>query len=66
MKGYLHNYMKRKIISVICIIAMLSSALAAVVFGEDEKKAEKSVQQTVYDFLTKELELCPAAAAGIM
>ncbi len=41
---------------------MLMSAFATVVFGEDEK----SVQQIVYDFLTHELELCPAAAAGIM
>lgn len=58
--------MKLKIISVICIIAMLSSVLAAVVFADGEKKDEKSVQQIVYDFLTEELELCPAAAAGIM
>lgn len=41
---------------------MLTSVLTTAVFGADEK----SVQQVVYDYLTEELELCPAAAAGIM
>ena len=63
MKGLYINNMKIKIISLICIIAMLVSALAAVGFA---KETEKSVQQIVYDFLIEELELGPAAAAGIM
>ena len=41
---------------------MLASALSAAVLGVEEI----SVQQIVYDYLTEELELCPAAAAGIM
>lgn len=100
------NYiMKKKILSLICVLSVLFGSLAIPVFAEDgttsqtddntiasgdttdESSSETkstatgeggngelapidadspSVQQIVYDFLTKDLSLCPAAAAGIM
>lgn len=53
--------MKRKIISLFLMLAVMLSAMATVTYS-----AETKVQRTVYDYLTKELDLCPAAAAGIM
>lgn len=53
--------MKKRIIAAILSAVMLLGMITTVSGAED-----KSVQQTVYDFLTDELDLCPAAAAGIM
>ena len=52
--------MKIRFISAIIAVVMIFVSIPIV------SAAGKSVQQTVYDYLTSELSLCPAAAAGIM
>ncbi len=55
--------MINKIISFLCAAAVILSLMSVSAFADE---SEKTVQSTVYDFLTEELDLCPAAAAGIM
>ena len=68
--------MKNKIIALLCLIGVMLSASATVIAAETtateataieetEPKSEKT-QDVVYRFLTEELLLTPAAAAGIM
>ncbi len=61
----LHRKTVFTLLSMLLVISFAASA-ASGVFADGVKKEEISVQQQVYDFLTKEMELCPAAAAGIM
>lgn len=55
--------MKRILISLLLTVSLL---LANTVFVFADESESVSVQQVIYDFLTTELDLTPAAAAGIM
>lgn len=54
---------KLKLFSIILLLAVLFSCIPFLAIGVS---AEENVQQTVYNFLTKDLGLTPASACGIM